>query len=64
LQRKLYQGAAKARHAKQITAASAATCWLKIVRTCVIVPKKTENALRFSARLDEGAPQVRFERIV
>ena len=31
---------------------------------CVMVPKKTENRLRFSARLDEGTPQVRFERIV
>jgi hypothetical protein len=29
-----------------------------------MVPKKTENALRFSAILDEGAPQeVRFEQM-
>jgi hypothetical protein len=29
---------------------------------CVMVSKKTENALRFSARLDEGDPEeVRFE---
>jgi hypothetical protein len=33
-------------------------------RLCVMVPLCTENALRFSARLDEGAPEVRFERIV
>jgi hypothetical protein len=32
--------------------------------TCVMVPKKTENALRFSARLADGAPEVRFERAV
>ena len=32
---------------------------------CVLVPKKTENWLRFSAILDEGAPaEVRFEWIV
>jgi hypothetical protein len=31
--------------------------------SCVIVPIKTENWLRFSARLHEGAPPVRFERI-
>jgi hypothetical protein len=32
---------------------------------CVIVPLCTENWLRFSARLDEGAPEeVRFERAV
>jgi hypothetical protein len=30
----------------------------------VIVPLCTENRLRFSARLDDGAPEVRFERIV
>ena len=31
---------------------------------CVIVPLCTENVLRFSARLDEGAPEeVRFERM-
>jgi hypothetical protein len=29
-----------------------------------MVPKTTENWLRFSAILDEGAPQVRFEWIV
>jgi hypothetical protein len=28
-----------------------------------MVPKKTESMLRFSARLDEGAPEVRFERV-
>jgi hypothetical protein len=28
---------------------------------CVIVPLCTENALRFSARLDDGSPEVRFE---
>jgi hypothetical protein len=29
---------------------------------CVMAPKKTENALCFSARLDEGDPEeVRFE---
>ena len=32
--------------------------------TCVMVPKKTENALRVSARLDDSAPEVRFERAV
>jgi hypothetical protein len=32
--------------------------------TCVMVPKKTENALRFSARLVDGTPEVRFEQIV
>jgi hypothetical protein len=26
-----------------------------------MVPKKTENALRFSARLAGGTPEVRFE---
>jgi hypothetical protein len=26
-----------------------------------MVPKKTENWLRFSARLDDEVPQVRFE---
>jgi hypothetical protein len=34
------------------------------VLTCVMVPKKTENALRFSARLVDGTPEVRFEQIV
>jgi hypothetical protein len=33
-------------------------------RLCVIVPKKTENALHFSARLADGTPEVRFERAV
>jgi hypothetical protein len=55
---------AKARNAKKITAASSATRWLGIASTCVMVPVRTENWLRFSARLDDGAPQVRFERIV
>jgi hypothetical protein len=46
-------------------AASTATCWLEIVRTCVIVTLCTENWLRVSARLDEGAPEeVRFERVI
>ena len=44
-------------------AASTATCWLEIVRTCVLVPLCTENVLRFSARLDNGLPEVRFERL-
>jgi hypothetical protein len=42
-------------------AASTATCWLEIVRTCVIVPLCTENVLRFSARLLDGTPEVRLE---
>jgi hypothetical protein len=42
-------------------AASTATCWLEIVRTCVMVPKKMENALCFNAILDDGTPEVRFE---
>jgi hypothetical protein len=33
-------------------------------RLCVIIPLCTENWLRFSAILDEGAPEVRFERAV
>ena len=34
-------------------------------RMCVLVPGCTENVLRFSARLDEGAPEeARFERIL
>ena len=33
-------------------------------KLCVIVPLCTENGLRFSARLAEGAPEVRFEWIV
>jgi hypothetical protein len=28
-----------------------------------MVPKKTEYRLHFSARLDEGDPEVRFERV-
>jgi hypothetical protein len=32
--------------------------------TCVIVPIRTENRLRFSALLHDGAPEVRFERAV
>jgi hypothetical protein len=31
------------------------------VLACVMVPKKKENALRFSARLADGTPEVRFE---
>jgi hypothetical protein len=42
-------------------AASTATCWLEIIRTCVMVPKKTENALRFGAVLHDVATEVRFE---
>ena len=34
-------------------AASTATCWLEIVRTCVLVPLCTENRLRFRATLGE-----------
>jgi hypothetical protein len=30
-------------------------------RLCVMVPKKTENRLRFSVRLADGTPEVRFE---
>jgi hypothetical protein len=33
-------------------------------RLCVMVPLCTDNRLRFSARLDEGAPEVRFEWVV
>jgi hypothetical protein len=29
-----------------------------------MVPIRTENALRFSARLDDGAQEVRFEWVV
>jgi hypothetical protein len=29
-----------------------------------MVPIKTENWLHFSARLDDGVPEVRFERSV
>jgi hypothetical protein len=32
--------------------------------TCVIVPIRTENVLRFSARLLDGVSEVRFERTV
>jgi hypothetical protein len=31
---------------------------------CVIVPIKTENWMHFSARLDNGTPEVRLERAV
>jgi hypothetical protein len=31
---------------------------------CVLVPIRMENRLRFSARLHDGAPDVRFERAV
>ena len=31
--------------------------------TCVIVPIRTENSLRFSVNLGDGARKVRFERI-
>jgi hypothetical protein len=34
-------------------AASTATCWLEIIRTCVLVPIQTENRLRFSAQLTD-----------
>jgi hypothetical protein len=30
---------------------------------CVIVPLCTESRLHFSVRLDDGAPEVRFERV-
>src|SRR5215217_4354294 len=33
-------------------------------RLCVIVPICTENRLHFSVRLDEGDPEVHFERAV
>jgi hypothetical protein len=29
--------------------------------TCVMVPIKTENRLRFSVRLDDGVPEVHLE---
>ena len=29
-----------------------------------MVPIKTENKLRFSVRLDDGVPEVRFERAI
>jgi hypothetical protein len=58
-------GTAKAsNNMKNITAASSATCWLESAITCVMVPKKTENWLRFSARMHDGASEVRFERAV
>jgi hypothetical protein len=31
---------------------------------CVIVPECTENVLRFSARLDNGLPEVRLKRVM
>jgi hypothetical protein len=31
---------------------------------CVMVPIQTENRLRFSVRLEDGALEVRFERAV
>jgi hypothetical protein len=33
-------------------------------RLCVMVPIRTENWLRFSARMHDGASEVRFERAV
>ena len=36
----------------------------EIELVCVLVPIRTENRLRFSARLDDGDPKVRFERAV
>ena len=45
-------------------AASIATCWPEMARTCVIVPLCTESRLRFSTRLDDGVSEVRFERAV
>ena len=36
----------------------------EIELACVLVPECTENVLRFSARLDDRAPEVRFERAV
>ena len=33
----------------------------EIELACVMVPKMTENALRFSARLADETPEVRFE---
>jgi hypothetical protein len=35
----------------------------EMANNCVIVPVCTESGLRFSARLDYEAPDVRFERI-
>ena len=32
-------------------------------KLCVIVPLCTENRLHVSVRLNEGAPEVRFERM-
>jgi hypothetical protein len=43
-------------HLRELT-----TCWLEIASTCVMVPKKTENWLRFSAGLADGTPEIRFE---
>jgi hypothetical protein len=45
-------------------AASIATCWPETVNTCVLLPICTENWLRFTARLGDEAPEVRFERTV
>jgi hypothetical protein len=36
----------------------------EIDMACVIVPVCTENWLRFSARLDDSAPEVSFERAI
>jgi hypothetical protein len=30
---------------------------------CVLVPECTENVLRFSARIDNGAPEVDFDLV-
>ena len=35
-----------------------------VVSICVMVPVRTENMMRFSARLHDGATEVRFERAV
>jgi hypothetical protein len=32
-------------------------------RLCVLLPIRTENRLRFSVHLDDGVPEVRFERV-
>jgi hypothetical protein len=50
-------------HPKDL-AASIATWCLEVARPCVIVPVCTENELRFSARLGDRDPTVRFERAV
>ncbi len=41
-----------------------ATCWPHIAMTCVLVPIRTENLLRFSAQLDDGVSEVRSERAI